>query len=70
MTWRGVCGRLFCSGEEVTATNQQVTQWLTIAPLGEHLHLLVQLITAHQAAEPNHKVMCFFPTVGRCRLTV
>ena len=57
-----------CVGEEDSATNLQVKQWLTIAPLDDHLILLVQLINMHQQQEPNHKVMCFFPTARSTQL--
>ena len=57
-----------CVGEEDSATNLQVTQWLTVAPLDDHLHLLVQLITGHQQQVPDHKVICFFPTARATQL--
>ena len=57
-----------CVGEEDSATNLQVKQWLTIAPLDDHLPLLVQLITSHQAQVPDHKVICFFPTARATQL--
>mmetsp|Transcript_35225 Transcript_35225/g.86427 ORF Transcript_35225/g.86427 Transcript_35225/m.86427 type:complete len:673 (+) Transcript_35225:423-2441(+) len=57
-----------CVGEDDSATNLQVKQWLTIAPLADHLHLLVQLISSHQKQEPMHKVICFFPTARATQL--
>ena len=57
-----------CVGEEDSATNLQVKQWLTMAPLDDHLHLLVQLVTSHQAAVPDHKIICFFPTARATQL--
>ena len=58
-----------CVGEEDSATNTQVTQWLTTAPLDDHLPLLVQLVNMHQSANPvEHKVICFFPTARATQL--
>ena len=58
-----------CVGEEDSATNTQVTQWLTMAPLDDHLPLLVQLVNMHQAQNPvEHKVICFFPTARATQL--
>ena len=57
-----------CVGEDDSATNLQVQQWLTIAPLDDHLPLLVQLIASHQAQVPDHKVICFFPTARATQL--
>ena len=51
-----------CVGDEAAATNTQVTQWLAMADLKDHLPLLLQLIESHAKEEPNHKIMCFFPT--------
>ena len=39
-----------------------------MAPLDDHLHLLVQLVTSHQAAVPDHKIICFFPTARATQL--
>jgi ATP-dependent RNA helicase MSS116 len=39
-----------------------------VAPLDDHLHLLVQLITGHQQQVPDHKVICFFPTARATQL--
>ena len=57
-----------CVGEEDSATNLQVKQWLTVAPLDDHLSLLVQLIQSHQQQVPDHKVICFFPTARATQL--
>ena len=51
-----------CVGDEATATNSQVAQWLTVADTKDHLALLLQVIEAHAREVPNHKIMCFFPT--------
>ena len=51
-----------CVGDEATATNLQVAQWLTVADTKDHLPLLLQVIEAHAREVPNHKIMCFFPT--------
>ncbi|CAL6275350.1 unnamed protein product [Bathycoccus prasinos] len=51
-----------CVGDEATATNSQVAQWLTVADTKDHLALLLQVVEAHAREVPNHKIMCFFPT--------
>ena len=53
-----------CVGDEATATNLQVAQWLTVADTKDHLPLLLQVIEAHAREVPNHKIMCFFPTAS------
>jgi len=53
---------LDCVGDGAPATNEQVVQRLRVAPLEEHLPLLLEAIEAHISETPNHKIMCFFPT--------
>ena len=53
-----------CVGEEDTssATNTQVRQSAAIVPIRHQMAALKQLIDDHCAAQPNHKIMCFFTT--------
>ena len=57
-----------CVGDDAPATNLQVKQSLVVAPFHDHLTLLTQAIEAHQAEEPNHKIMVFFPTARSTQL--
>ena len=57
-----------CVGDDAPATNLQVEQSMIMAPFNDHLTLLTQAIEAHQAVEPNHKVMVFFPTARATQL--
>lgn len=49
-------------GEEESATNAQVVQFLSVAPLEHHIPSIVALLRDHIATEPQHKVIAFFPT--------
>ena len=57
-----------CVGDDAPATNLQVKQSLVVAPFHDHLTLMTQAIEAHQAEEPNHKVMVFFTTARSTQL--
>ena len=57
-----------CVGDDAPATNVLTDQSMVMAPFKDHLTLLTQAIEAHQAEEPNHKVMVFFPTARATQL--
>lgn len=57
-----------CVGDDAPATNLQVKQSLIVASFHDHLTLMTQAIEEHQAEEPNHKIMVFFPTARSTQL--